>query len=147
MLNIKSGNTVNKYLLVGAALSALAGLLHIGIIIKGETWYRFFGAGEELATLATQGSLIPTLITGGIALVLFMWALYALAAARGDYLPLMRPALITISGVYLLRGLAVIPVLIFSPTMADAFLLISSVICTFYGAIHTLGTIQYWKSI
>jgi hypothetical protein len=139
---------VNKYLLAGAVLSALAALLHIGIIINGETWYRFFGAGEELAILAAQGSLIPTLITSGIALVLFIWALYAAAAgSQGFYLPLMKPMLVLISGVYLLRGLAIIPVLLLSPTLVDTFLLISSVICTFYGAIHTIGTIQYWKSI
>ncbi len=133
---------------MGGALSALAALLHIGIIINGETWYRFFGAGEELAILAAKGSLIPTFITSGIALVLFIWALYAVAAgSQRFHMPLMKPVLVIISSVYLLRGLAIVPILILSPAIVDTFLLISSLICTFYGAIHTVGTMQYWKSL
>ncbi|MEL6873892.1 MAG: hypothetical protein AAGM33_00290, partial [Pseudomonadota bacterium] len=70
-----------KLLLVGGFLSLLASLLHIGVIIGGPDWYRFFGAGEELARMAEQGSIYPGLITTGIASVLAIWAWFAFAGA------------------------------------------------------------------
>ena len=52
---------MNKPLIFGGVGSMLAASLHIAIIIGGPEWYRFFGAGERMATLAGQGSLIPTI--------------------------------------------------------------------------------------
>jgi hypothetical protein len=40
---------LNRPLLWGGALSLVAALLHIAIIVGGPAWYRFFGAGEALA--------------------------------------------------------------------------------------------------
>ncbi|MBC7983974.1 MAG: hypothetical protein H7Y02_08975 [Candidatus Obscuribacterales bacterium] len=53
----------NKFLIVGAALSAVAAMLHVGIIFVGAPWYRFFGAGEDMARKAEAGSWYPALIT------------------------------------------------------------------------------------
>jgi len=39
----------NTFLMIGAALSGLAALLHVGCILFGAPWYRFFGAGEKMA--------------------------------------------------------------------------------------------------
>ncbi|MGQ4584278.1 hypothetical protein [Lysobacter sp. F60174L2] len=36
-------------------LNAIAALLHVGCIIFGASWYRFFGAGERMAQLASAG--------------------------------------------------------------------------------------------
>ena len=71
----------NKLLLFGGLLSAIAALLHIAIIIGGPQWYRFFGAGEELALMAEKGSWYPAVLTFGIAVVLLLWALYAFSGA------------------------------------------------------------------
>ncbi|HEX8660509.1 MAG TPA: hypothetical protein VF686_01490, partial [Brevundimonas sp.] len=69
--------TPNPALVIGGVLSVLASLLHIACIFAGPDWYRFFGAGEEMATMAARGSIIPTLLTLGIATVLAIWAAYA----------------------------------------------------------------------
>ena len=45
----------NPWLITGGVLSALAALLHIGVIAGGPDWYRFFGAGEGMAILAETG--------------------------------------------------------------------------------------------
>jgi hypothetical protein len=37
----------NAFLIVGAALSAIAAALHIGCIFFGAPWYRCFGAGAR----------------------------------------------------------------------------------------------------
>ncbi len=72
-------------LLLAAIFSALAALAHVGVVIGGPAWYRFFGAGEGMARLAESGSWYPALITLGIAAVLAVWSAFALSAA--DLLP------------------------------------------------------------
>ena len=44
----------NKPLILGALFSAVAALAHLGCIIFGGDWYRFFGAGEQMAKMASQ---------------------------------------------------------------------------------------------
>jgi hypothetical protein len=92
---------VNVPLAVGALLSAIAALLHLGIIAGGPAWYRFFGAGERFARAAAQRRWYPTLVTLGIAAVLAAWSAYALAGAGLiGTLPLLKAALagITLAG-------------------------------------------------
>ena len=71
----------NSCLIAGAASSAIAALLHLGCIVFGPSWYRFFGAGERMARLAAAGHIVPALVTVGIAAVLIVWSLYALSGA------------------------------------------------------------------
>ena len=67
----------NKLLLFAGVLSGVAALLHVAIIIGGAQWYRFFGAGEELAAIAENGSWYPAVLAFGIAIALLVWALLA----------------------------------------------------------------------
>lgn len=98
---------MNVFLIIAGALSAVVAILHIGCIYFGAPWYRFFGAGEQMALLAERGSIQPTLITSGIVLVLSIWSIYAFSAAGVIIrLPLLRLALILITFIYLLRGVA-----------------------------------------
>lgn len=91
----------NPALIIGGLLSVAAALLHIGCIIGGPDWYRFFGAGEAMATLAEQGSMTPTPLTLGIAGILAIWAAYAFSGAGLlPRLPLLRTGLVVISAVY-----------------------------------------------
>jgi hypothetical protein len=53
---------VNIPFAVGAVLSAVAALLHLGIIAGGPAWYRFFGAGERFARAAAQRKWYPALV-------------------------------------------------------------------------------------
>lgn len=138
----------NMYLTAGAALSALAAALHIGCIFLGAPWYRFFGAGERMARLAERGSWYPTIVTSAIAVVLIAWSLYALSGAGVVIrLPLLRPALCIITGIYLLRGLAVVPLFLLAPEKTSAFWVWSSAICLAFGAVHLIGTSQVWGHI
>lgn len=49
----------NKFLIVAAICSGVAALLHFGCIIFGGNWYRFFGAGEQMAQMAEAGHFYP----------------------------------------------------------------------------------------
>ena len=138
----------NTPLVVAACLSAIAALLHVGIVIGGAPWYRFFGAGEGMASAAAAGSVYPTIVTLGIATVLALWSAYALSGAGIIApLPLLRWALVTITGVYLARGLAIVPLMLFAHSQSTPFLLWSSLVCIFYGAVHLLGLFQVWPHL
>lgn len=138
----------NKPLVVGAILSGLASLLHVGCIYFGAPWYRFFGAGEDMARMAEAGSWTPGLVTAGIALVLGVWALYALSGAGAiRRLPLLRTGLCVITGIYLVRGLAALPVAWLQPQQATAFLWWSSAICLGFGVVHLVGLRQRWRAM
>lgn len=136
----------NPYLIVGGWLSLAASLLHLACIAGGADWYRFFGAGEELATMAEQGSIIPAAITFAIAVILAIWAAYAFAGAgRIRRLPLMRTALVAITAVYMLRGLMIIPLQL--QPRATTFDHVSSLVVLVFGAVYLLGTIRAWPAL
>lgn len=139
----------NPYLLAGAAFSAVAALLHVGCIVFGASWYRFFGAGERMARLAASGSIIPTIITSGIAAVLALWSIYALSAAGVvPRLPLVRLVLCGIASIYLLRGVAGFALAIIAPgDRGISFWCWSSAICLGIGALYLVGTLQAWPQL
>ena len=91
---------VNLPLLVGSILSAVAALLHGGIIVGGASWYRFFGAGERMARAAAAGRAYPAVVTSFIAAGLALWSGYAASGAGLLVpLPLLKPALMAITGI------------------------------------------------
>jgi hypothetical protein len=135
---------MNRWLLAGGLLSAIAAALHLAIILGGPDWYLFFGAGEEFARAAAAGAAWPGLITAGIAAVLALWAAYAFSGAGLiPRLPLLRLGLIVIASIYLLRGLFLFPALM----TGDAFTIWSSLIVLVYGAAYAIGTWRGWRSL
>lgn len=135
----------NFWLALGAALSALAAALHLAVIAGGPAWYRFFGAGERLASAAERGRLWPHLVTFGIASVLAGWAAYAgSGAGLLPALPWLGTVLVAIAAVYTLRGLALVPALIFARGQVTPFVVWSSLICLAFGVVHMVGIIQAW---
>ena len=84
----------NKHLLAAAICCFAAALAHLGCIVFGDDWYRFFGAGEQMARMAEQGLWYPTIVTSFIVLVLLVWALYGLSGACAiKRLPLTKLAI------------------------------------------------------
>ena len=141
-------STVNIPLAAGALLSAIAALLHLGIIAGGPAWYRFFGAGERFARAAADGRWYPTVVTLGIAAVLFIWSAYALAGAGVvTRLPLLKEALVGITAVYLVRGIAFAPLVLAKGGSITPFVVWSSVICFGYGVVHLVGLVQRWTAL
>lgn len=138
----------NYPLLLGAWLSLLAGFLHIAIIIGGAEWYRFFGAGERLSAMAAAGSPVPAILAVGMTLILFLWAGYAFSGAGViSPLPLLKPALIIISGIYLARGLVLIPAALFRPEALNGVKIWTSLVCLGMGLSYAIGTWQVKRPI
>jgi hypothetical protein len=141
-----SGST-NRWLVAGGSLSTGAALLHIACIVGGPDWYRFFGAGEQIAQMAERGHWYPPIVTLFIATILAIWAAYAFSGAGFiRRLPLLRAGLVAISAVYLVRGLAIVPILAM-PTLRTPFNIWSSLIVLVYGIIFSIGTIKAWPKL
>jgi hypothetical protein len=138
----------NVSLMVAAVLSAIAALLHVGCIVFGAPWYRFFGAGERMARLAEAGDWRPTAVTAGIVAVLSVWALYALSGAGAiRALPLLRIGLCVITAVYALRGVAGLLYAAFGAGADATFWWWSSAICLAFGIVHANGLVQVWARL
>jgi hypothetical protein len=141
-------NAGTPFLIVGASLSALAALLHLGCIAFGASWYRFFGAGERMAQMAEAGRWYPVVVTLAIATLLLVWSLYALSGAGViGRLPFLRPALCAITGIYLLRGIAFMPLMTRIPGNSLTFWLVSSAICFVLGVVHLIGVHHAWARL
>lgn len=138
--------TQNPWLVAGGVLSGFASLLHLAVIVGGPAWYRFFGAGERMARMAERGELQPTLVTLGIAGVLAAWAAYAFSGAGLiARLPLLNVALVLITAICLLRGLALLPALAFQWVKPTPFIVWSSLIVLGYGLVHLVGVWRLWR--
>lgn len=134
--------------IIAGAMSGMAAILHLGCIYFGAPWYRVFGAGEHMAQLAEQGSIVPTLVTSGIAIVLSVWALYAFSAAGViARLPFMRLALVLITIAYTARGIAGFFLVSSSMDRSPEFWIWSSVICLLFGVVHFIGLKQQWANL
>jgi len=145
MSNIANANV---FLLSAAVLNALVAFAHLGCIFFGASWYRFFGAGEQMAVLAEQGNIKSTIITLFISIVLFSWSAYALSGAGLIIkFPFIKLALICIICIYLIRGIGGF-FLITNPLGREPqFWLWSSVICLSFAIIHGIGLKQIWSTI
>lgn len=105
-----------------------------------------------MAMMSEKGSFKPALITLGIALVLMTWAAYAWSAA--GFLPTMpftKLALVSITSIYLVRGLGglIIPFVTDHAQIKQnsiVFWIWSSAISTLVGLCHLLGLVEIWQT-
>jgi len=138
----------NKFLIIGAICSGLAAIAHLGCIVFGGDWYRFFGAGEQMAIMAEDGLWYPTIVTSILVLILSIWSLYGLSGAKVIFrFPLLRLGLIVISIIYLLRGVAFVMIMPMFPENSLTFWLVSSGICLIVGMLYAVGTFQSWTQL
>ena len=139
---------MNSMLITAGLLSATAAILHLGCIYFGATWYRFFGAGEQMAIMAEQGSIQPTIITSGITFVLAVWSLYAFSAAGLIIqLPFVRTIVVIITSIYLLRGVVGFFFINHPQGRTPEFWLWSSSICLVVALAHIVGLKQVWSRL
>ncbi len=141
-----------RLLKIGGVLSFAIAFFHVLIVIIGVPAYRFFsGIGAELADLVKAGSVLPALITLLIALVFVIFGCYALSGAGViRRLPLLRTGLISIGGIYLLRGLMNIPfwLTLTSSTFPSVTSgLIFDAISLTIGLLYVCGTAMNWRNL
>lgn len=134
-------------LVVAAALTALAALLHLVVIVQGPRGYQWCGAGNRIVAAARSGSRVPAALTSMICGVLLAWAAYALSGAGLIApLPLLRPMLVAIASVFLLRALLG-PFVLVGNGRSARFVWVSSAICLVYGLLFLVGLVQRWDAL
>ena len=100
--------TARRFLVWGGTASFALAALHILIIALGSPAYAYFGR-PDLAEAAMRGSLVPPTVTAVITFLLSVWGIYAYSGARLiRRVPLLRTGLVTISIIYLARGLVLL---------------------------------------
>lgn len=139
---------INLNLCIGGTLSIVAGLFHIAIILGGSQWYREYGLGEEMAVLVDNGQLYPHFMTFIVAITLIIWGCYAFSGA-GVFkpFPLLKPALVWITIIYSLRGIAFIPAFMFDPQQVSNLIIQYSLLCMVLAAAYALGVRQVWAKL
>lgn len=141
-------NRGSGVLIIAAICSGIAALAHLGCIVFGGDWYRFFGAGEQMARMAEQGLWYPSIVTSVLVMVLLSWSLYAFSGAGMiRRLPLLRLALCIISAMYLIRAVAFYWLMPLFPENGLTFWLVSSSICLAIGVFYAVGTYQVWPDL
>lgn len=117
--------------LLAALLNFSAALAHIGIVLGGPAWYRFFGAGEAMAQMAERQHPWPVIVTLGIASVLAIWGAFALALGKLiDPLPFMALVGLVVTSIYTVRGVLPFLAMPFFRQARTPFWVWSSVICS-----------------
>ncbi len=141
----------NQWLKLGGILSFAVALLHVVIIFVGASAYRYFGAGEDMATAAESGSAFPAVLTLFLVAIFAIWGFYGLSGAGViRRLPLLKIALILIRAVYTLRGVAVFQQL-FQVATASAEVapreIVFSLVSLIIGLAYLIGTVTNWRSL
>lgn len=135
----------DQLLKFGGILSFAVALLHIVIIFIGAPAYRYFGAGEDMATAAESGSAFPAVLTLVLAVIFAIWGFYGLSGAGViQRLPFLKIVLILIGVIYTLRGLAVFQQLFQIATSSLAVApreIVFSVVSLIIGLAYLIGTI------
>lgn len=137
----------NRLLLIAGYFS-LAIAVFQAIISFVPSWSLYFGAPAEMVK-----NRCLLLFLGEIAAVFFaIFGLYGLSGAgKIPRLLLLRAGLITISSIYILRGLLVVYQLlivgnvILSPEPVTTQAVISSLVSLFIGLTYAIGIIGSWR--
>lgn len=138
----------NKLLITASVLTGLVALAHFGCVVFGGDWYRFLGAGEQMAKMAEAGYWYPTLVTLFLVVMLTIWSLYALSGAQVIFrLPFLRLGLVIIASVYIIRGVAFVGLMPAFPDNSLMFWFISSGISLTIGMLYAIGTFQSWAEL
>ncbi len=140
-------NKINLLNLAGI-LTLLVVALHIACMIFGGDWYRFLGAGEQMALMSERGEAHPTIVTGVISFILLIWAAFAFSGAGTIIkLPLSKLALILITMIFLFRAFGFYFIMPAFPENSMTFWIVSSSICLCLGLTYAFGLKQRWHLI
>lgn len=132
---------------LGGYINILIALTHILGLFWADKMFEVTGIGKEMTELAQTHSLLPYLLTIFVSIVFFIFGLYGLSADnKFRRLPLLKPGIFAIAGIYLLRGIGE---LIFDLEKQEAnnFLQITySLIAVFIGLLFLIGGLKKWKT-
>lgn len=140
-----SFSTESKLLLSAGIIASASAIWHLLCIWGGPSWFAFARAPQQIIDSAQQGTLLAPIGTVIVASLMFACTVFAFSAVGFiRKLPLLKPALITISLLCTLRGLIAIPILV-TPNGLDVWEVVASSVWFYVGICFTVGTIEQFK--
>ncbi|MBA3284819.1 MAG: hypothetical protein H0U27_07145 [Nitrosopumilus sp.] len=131
---------------LGGYINILLAIGHIVGLFWADKMFEVTGIGKEMTELAQTHFSLPYLLTIFVSIVFFVFGLYGLSADKKfRRLPLLKPVIFLIAGIYLLRGIGEL-IFDLEKQQANQFLeIIYSLIAVFIGLLFLIGGIQKWK--
>jgi len=131
---------------LGGYINILIAIGHIVGLFWADKMFEVTGIGKEMTELAQTHFSLPYLLTIFVSIVFFVFGLYGLSADKKfRRLPLLKPVIFLIAGIYLLRGIGEL-IFDLEKQQANQFLeIIYSLIAVFIGLLFLIGGIQKWK--
>jgi hypothetical protein len=113
--------------------------------LGGPHWFAFARAPQQIKDSSQQGTLLAPIGTVIVASLMFACTVFAFSAAGLiRKVPLLKPALITISILCVLRGLIAIPTFVNS-TGLDQWQIIASTVWFYVGIFFAAGSIEQYR--
>lgn len=123
--------------------------LHVVIIAMGGSGYRYFGAGEQMASAAEANDPKAAMITAGLALMFALFGLCLLSAAGSiRTFPGVRWAALAIGILYMLRGILVAPQAVWAwhhPQQVPLRFVLFSALALTIGIATVYGAMRRWR--
>lgn len=130
---------------LGGYINIVIAIGHIIGLFWADKMFEVTGIGKEMTELAQTHSSLPLLVTIFISIIFFIFGLYGLSADKKfRQLPLVKPVIFVIAGIYLVRGVGEL--------LADTLLGTNSLSETIYslmalaiGLLFLFGGMKKWK--
>jgi uncharacterized membrane protein len=131
---------------LGGYINIIIAIAHIVGLFWADKMFEVTGIGKEMTELAQTHSLLPYLLTIFVAIVFFIFGLYGLSADnKFRPIPLLKPVIFAIAGIYLLRGIGEL-IFDLEKQQANQFLEITySFIAVSIGLLFLIGGLKKWK--
>ena len=131
---------------LGGYINILIATAHIVGLFWADQMFEVTGIGKEMSELAQTHSSLPYLLTIFVAIVFCIFGLYGLSADNNfRQLPFLKPAIFTISAIYLLRGIGEL-IFDLEKQEANQFIEVTySLIAVFIGLLFLIGGLKKWK--
>ena len=138
--------TVESRLLVSAGIIALAAAVwHVLCIWGGPGWFAFARAPQLIIDSAKQGTILAPVATLIVAGLMVACALFAFSAAGlVPEVPLIKPALITIAALCIIRALIASPDFVTSAGL-DVWQIVASAVWLYVGVCFVFGAVEYFN--
>jgi len=130
---------------LGGYINILIAIGHIIGLLWANQMFEITGIGKEMYELAKIQPLLPYLLTIFVAVVFFIFGLYGLSADNKiKNLPLLKPVIFIIAGIFLLRGLVEFIVDAIRGTNSTTEIIYSLIALTI-GLLFLIGGLKKWK--
>ncbi len=130
---------------LGGYFNFFIALGHLVGLFWAKEMFEITGIGGEMEKLSQMNVILPYLLTVFVAVVFFIFGLYGLSASgKFKPLPLLKPAVFSISGIYLFRGLGEL----IADTMQGILAMANamySIVAIIIGLLYLLGGFNKWK--